>query len=178
LCQRSFVILDEIGRGTATFDGLSIAWAAVEYLYEVNKSRALFATHYHELTDLAESLPFAGNACLHAKEWDGDLVFLHDVRSGAADKSYGVQVAKLAGLPKAAVERARAVLQKLEIEQDVAEDRLGSLPLFSAPAPQAVRRTPSEVETALQGLDVNDLSPRAALDLLYELKEKAEKAER
>jgi len=138
-------LLDEIGRGTATFDGLSIAWAAVEYLYEVNGSRALFATHYHELTDLAESLPFAGNACLHAKEWDGELVFLHDVRSGAADKSYGVQVAKLAGLPKVAVD---------------------------APAPQRAAREPSEVEAALQALDVNDLSPRDALDLLYDLKEK------
>ena len=169
---RSFIILDEIGRGTATFDGLSIAWAAVEYLYEVNGSRALFATHYHELTDLAESLPFAGNACLHAKEWDGELVFLHDVRSGAADKSYGVQVAKLAGLPKVAVERARAVLQRLESEQDAAGDRLGNLPLFAAPAPQRAAREPSEVEAALQALDVNDLSPRDALDLLYDLKEK------
>lgn len=170
---RSFVILDEIGRGTATFDGLSIAWAAVEYLYEVNKSRALFATHYHELTDLVESLPFAGNACLHAKEWEGDLVFLHDVRKGAADKSYGVQVAKLAGLPKAAVDRARSVLERLETEQDAAGDRLGSLPLFSAPSPPSVARRPSAVEQALQDLDVNELSPRAALDLLYELKTKA-----
>ena len=169
---RSFVILDEIGRGTATFDGLSIAWAAVEYLYEINKCRALFATHYHELTDLAANLPAAGNACLHAKEWDGDLVFLHDVRAGAADKSYGVQVAKLAGLPKAAVDRARAVLERLESEQIEAEDRLGSLPLFSAPAQNTVPPAPSAVELALGALDVNDLSPRAALDLLYELKAK------
>ena len=170
---KSFVILDEIGRGTATFDGLSIAWAAVEYLYEVNKSRALFATHYHELTDLADSLPLAGNACLHAKEWEGDLIFLHDVRSGAADKSYGVQVAKLAGLPKAAVDRARSVLERLETEHDAAGERLGNLPLFSAPNPQKAPRIPSAVEIALDALDVNDLSPRAALDLLYELKSKA-----
>jgi len=170
---KSFVILDEIGRGTATFDGLSIAWAAVEYLYEVNKSRALFATHYHELTDLADSLPLAGNACLHAKEWEGDLIFLHDVRSGAADKSYGVQVAKLAGLPKAAVDRARSVLERLETEHDAAGERLGNLPLFSAPTPQKAPRIPSAVEIALDALDVNDLSPRAALDLLYELKSKA-----
>ena len=169
---RSFVILDEIGRGTATFDGLSIAWAAVEYLYEVNKSRALFATHYHELTDLAESLPLAGNSCLHAKEWENDLIFLHDVRAGAADKSYGVQVAKLAGLPKAAVDRARDVLNRLEADHDSAEARLGNLPLFSAPSPSKAPHQPSQVEQALAELDVNDLSPRAALDLLYELKTK------
>ncbi|MEP6343712.1 MAG: DNA mismatch repair protein MutS [Maricaulaceae bacterium] len=171
---RSFVILDEIGRGTATFDGLSIAWAAVEYLYEVNKSRALFATHYHELTDLAESLPLAGNSCLHAKEWENDLIFLHDVRAGAADKSYGVQVAKLAGLPKAAVDRARDVLTRLEADHDGTEARLGNLPLFAAPSPSLAPREPSPVEHALAALDVNDLSPRAALDLLYELKSKLE----
>ena len=108
--DRSFVILDEIGRGTSTFDGLSIAWASVEHLLEVNKSRALFATHYHELTELIDGLEGAENASLRAKEWDGDLVFLHDVKPGAADRSYGVQVAKLAGLPLAAVERARACL--------------------------------------------------------------------
>jgi DNA mismatch repair protein MutS len=170
---RSFVILDEIGRGTATFDGLSIAWAAAEHLYNVNKSRALFATHYHELTDLIDNLPLAGNACLHAKEWEGDLIFLHDVRAGAADKSYGVQVAKLAGLPKAAVDRARAVLGRLEKEQDEAGDRLGNLPLFAAPAQNAPPTPPSAVEQALRDLDVNELSPRAALDLLYELKDKA-----
>ncbi len=106
---RSFVILDEIGRGTATFDGLSIAWATVEHLHEINQSRALFATHYHELTDLAEKLGGANNACLRAKEWNGDLIFLHDVKAGAADKSYGVQVARLAGLPVQAVNRARDV---------------------------------------------------------------------
>lgn len=170
---RSFVILDEIGRGTATFDGLSIAWATVEHLHEVNKSRALFATHYHELTDLVESLKAASNASLRAKEWDGDLVFLHDVRPGAADKSYGVQVAKLAGLPPAAVNRARAVLERLESDHDNTPDKLGALPLFSSPPP-AVKAKPSAVETALSQLDVDTLSPRAALDLLYELKTKLE----
>jgi DNA mismatch repair protein MutS len=171
--DKSFVILDEIGRGTATFDGLSIAWATVEHLHTVNKSRALFATHYHELTDLADTLPAAANASLRAKEWEGELVFLHDLRPGPADKSYGVQVAKLAGLPAAAVERARAVLETLEAEQDGAPDRLGALPLFSAPRP-AQPRQPSKVETALAQLDVDSLSPRAALDLLYELKTKSE----
>jgi DNA mismatch repair protein MutS len=170
---RSFVILDEIGRGTATFDGLSIAWATVEHLHEVNGSRALFATHYHELTDLAESLSGASNASLRAKEWDGDLVFLHDVRPGAADKSYGVQVAKLAGLPAQAVARARDVLDRLESDQDGTPDLVDALPLFSAPAPVA-KAAPSAIERAVEQLDVNSLSPRDALDLLYELKEKLE----
>ncbi|MGB0908256.1 MAG: DNA mismatch repair protein MutS [Maricaulaceae bacterium] len=168
---RSFVILDEIGRGTATFDGLSIAWATTEHLHAVNKSRALFATHYHELTDLAENLDAASNASLRAKEWDGDLVFLHDVQPGAADKSYGVQVAKLAGLPPAAVTRARAVLDKLEKDQDGTPDALGALPLFTSAPPPAPRK-PSAVEIALSDMDVDTLSPRAALDVLYELKAK------
>ncbi len=169
--ERSFVILDEIGRGTATFDGLSIAWAAAEHLHAVNGSRALFATHYHELTDLIEELPAASNASLRAKEWDGDLVFLHDVRPGAADKSYGVQVAKLAGLPPAAVARARAVLTKLEADHDGQKDSLGGLPLFTASAPVPVAK-PSETEAALRALNIDELSPRAALDLIYDLKAK------
>src|SRR5690606_1167615 len=114
---RSLVILDEIGRVTATFDGLSIAWAAIEHLHEVNCSRALFATHYHELTALAARLPRLTNATVRVKEWNGDVVFLHEIVPGAADRSYGIQVAKLAGLPPSVVERARAVLTQLE-EQD------------------------------------------------------------
>ncbi len=166
--ERSFVILDEIGRGTSTFDGLAIAWACAEHLYAVNKTRALFATHYHEMTALMETLEHAGNACLRAREWQGDLVFLHDVRDGAADKSYGVQVAKLAGLPPAAIARARQVLARLEAEADKT-DTLGGLPLFSAPPPPA-RRQPSRIDKAIANLQVDELSPRAALDLLYELK--------
>ncbi len=169
--EKTFVILDEIGRGTATFDGLSIAWATAEHLHAVNKSRALFATHYHELTDLIENLDGASNSSLRAKEWDGDLVFLHDVKLGAADKSYGVQVAKLAGLPAAAVTRAREVLDKLETDHDGQKDSLGALPLFTSTPPQA-RQKPSEIEAALKNLAVDELSPRAALDLLYDLKEK------
>jgi len=169
--ERSFVILDEIGRGTATFDGLSIAWAAAEHLHEVNKSRALFATHYHELTDLIDALDGASNASLRAKEWDGDLVFLHDVRPGAADKSYGVQVAKLAGLPPAAVARAREVLNRLETDHDGQKDSLGALPLFTAAMPQAELKS-SEIEIALKRLNADELSPRAALDLIYDLKAK------
>ena len=169
--ERTFVILDEIGRGTATFDGLSIAWAAAEHLHAVNKSRALFATHYHELTDLIENLDGASNASLRAKEWDGELVFLHDVKPGAADKSYGVQVAKLAGLPPAAVARAREVLNKLEADHDGQKDSLGALPLFTA-APPAAQQKPSEIEAALKTLNADKLSPRAALDLIYDLKAK------
>jgi len=168
---RTFVILDEIGRGTSTFDGLSIAWATAEHLHAVNTSRALFATHYHELTDLVETLDAASNASLRAKEWEGDLVFLHDVRPGAADKSYGVQVAKLAGLPPVAVARARAVLSRLETEHDGAKDSLGGLPLFTA-APPREKTKPSEIELAIANLDIDTLSARNALDLLYDLKAK------
>lgn len=172
--KSTFVILDEIGRGTATFDGLSIAWASAEHLYEVNQCRALFATHYHELTNLIDGLDGAGNACLHAKEWDGDLVFLHDVRPGAADKSYGIQVAKLAGLPELAIHRAREVLNRLESSSDKAEDKLGGLPLFNA---QPVHAKPKDsiIDKAVAELDVDELSPRAALDLIYELKALSQK---
>ncbi|WP_427453331.1 DNA mismatch repair protein MutS [Litorimonas sp. WD9-15] len=170
--ERSFVILDEIGRGTSTFDGLSIAWASVEHLLTVNKSRALFATHYHELTELIEDLDGASNASLRAKEWDGDLVFLHDVRAGAADRSYGVQVAKLAGLPSAAVDRARTVLERLESDSVNTNSAPVGLPLFTA-APPPPAPKPSELDLALARLDVDALSPRQALDLLYELSGKA-----
>ena len=168
--ERSFVILDEIGRGTATFDGLSIAWAAVEHLHTVNKSRALFATHYHELTELVSGLDTAANLSLRAKEHDGELIFLHDVKAGAADRSYGIQVAKLAGLPAAAVARAKEVLNRLETEGNTAV--VGDLPLFSATPPAPAVREPSAVEQALDALDPDTLSPRDALDLLYALKKK------
>ena len=170
--ERSFVILDEIGRGTSTFDGLSIAWASVEHLLTVNKSRALFATHYHELTELIDGLDGAQNASLRAKEWDGDLVFLHDVKPGAADRSYGVQVAKLAGLPIAAVDRARAVLEQLESDSVNSAAAPVGLPLFTAAV--AAPAEPSALELALARLDVDSLSPRQALDLLYELHGKAQ----
>jgi DNA mismatch repair protein MutS len=168
---RAVIILDEIGRGTATFDGLSIAWAAVEHLLEVNKSRALFATHYHELTDLAAEHTAASNASLRAKEHAGGLVFLHDIADGPADKSYGVQVARLAGLPPAAVARAREVLTRLEAESDTRAP-LDALPLFSAQIAPAQPAAPSAIETALAQIDPNDLSPRDALELLFDLKAK------
>jgi DNA mismatch repair protein MutS len=139
----------------------------------INKCRALFATHYHELTELVESLDFADNACLRAKEWDGDLVFLHDVREGPADKSYGIAVAKLAGVPARAISRAKAVLARLEKELEQSANGLGELPLFSASAPIVTAPAkPSEIDEAISSLDVDALSPRQALDLLYDLKKK------
>ncbi|MBM2575560.1 DNA mismatch repair protein MutS [Jannaschia sp. Os4] len=169
--DRSLVILDEIGRGTATWDGLSIAWSVLEHLHEVNRCRALFATHYHELTALAARLDGVENRTVAVREWEGDVVFLHEVREGAADRSYGVQVAKLAGLPDAAVSRAREVLRALEEGEQGAQPAalIDDLPLFrAAPAPAPPRD--SGVEARLRDLRPDDLSPREALDLLYELK--------
>jgi DNA mismatch repair protein MutS len=166
----SFVILDEVGRGTSTYDGLAIAWAAVEHLHNKNTCRALFATHYHELTTLASELDGAANVSLRAKEWQDGLVFLHDVQPGPADKSYGVQVAKLAGLPKAAVRRAEQVLKTLEADPARAE----TLPLFAATPAPAEPLTPepvsSEADTLLAAIDPDTLTPREALDLVYKLK--------
>ncbi|HXQ16307.1 MAG TPA: DNA mismatch repair protein MutS, partial [Caulobacteraceae bacterium] len=169
---RSFVILDEIGRGTATYDGLAIAWACAEALHDVNRCRALFATHYHELAALEQRLAHVSNLSLRAKEWNGDLVFLHEAGPGPADRSYGVQVAKLAGVPPAVVARARQVLERLESEA-VAHQDLAELPLFAAmaaPAAPAYRAGPSPVEAALAQLDVDGMSPREAMDALYRLK--------
>jgi DNA mismatch repair protein MutS len=173
--ERSLVILDEIGRGTATFDGLSIAWACVEHLHEATKARALFATHYHELTALSERLDALSPHCMRVKEWDGEVVFLHEVAPGAADRSYGIHVAKLAGLPANVIARAEDVLQALEKgEQSGAVTRLvDDLPLFrvaSRPAQPARPTGPSEVERALEDINPDDLSPREALDSLYRLK--------
>jgi DNA mismatch repair protein MutS len=172
---RALVILDEIGRGTATFDGLSIAWAVVEYLHEKNRCRGLFATHYHELTALAEKLPQLSNHTLKVKEWEGELVFLHEVGPGAADRSYGIQVAKLAGLPDAVLARASDVLHTLEKSgQTGASAKLvDDLPLFSLAAPAkatAAVQPPSPAEAALGRTDIDALSPKQALDLLYQLK--------
>jgi DNA mismatch repair protein MutS len=165
---RALVILDEIGRGTATFDGLSIAWAAVEHLHAVNTCRALFATHYHELTRLVDELEAAGNLSLKAKEWKGDLVFLHEVQKGPADRSYGVEVAKRAGLPPAAVARATEILDRLESDGAPAA-ALADLPLFSTKPPEPAAK-PSAVEARLKTIDVDNLTPREALDLIYALK--------
>jgi len=167
---RSLVILDEIGRGTATYDGLAIAWACAEALHEVNRCRGLFATHYHELAVLEGRLSYVANLSLRAKEWNGDLIFLHEAGPGPADRSYGVQVAKLAGVPPAVVARARDVLDRLEREAG-APAHLDDLPLFAASAPPPAGRTgPSPVELALADLDPDSMSPREALEALYRLR--------
>ena len=176
--DRALVILDEIGRGTATYDGLSIAWATLEYLHDVNRCRALFATHYHEMTALSGKLEGVDNATVAVKEWEGAVIFLHEVRKGAADRSYGVQVAQLAGLPDAVITRARVVLDALEKgerEGGVMQKTLiDDLPLFSASAsraPKSIQR--SAVEERLADIIPDELTPREALDLLYKLKEAA-----
>ncbi|WP_371815211.1 DNA mismatch repair protein MutS [Agrobacterium sp. AGB01] len=172
--ERSLVILDEIGRGTATFDGLSIAWAAVEHLHEINACRGLFATHFHELTVLSEKLGRLSNATMRVKEWDGEVIFLHEVGPGAADRSYGIQVARLAGLPASVVDRARDVLTRLEDadRKNPASQLIDDLPLFQ----MAVRRedtrkaSASKVEEAVKALNPDEMTPREALDALYALK--------
>ena len=169
---RSFVVLDEIGRGTATFDGLSIAWATLEYLHEVNRARVLFATHYHELTALADRLTHAANATVEVKEWRDEIVFLYRVVAGAADRSYGIHVAKLAGLPGPVLARAGEVLDALEKADgrpkpaDLADD----LPLFQAAKPPTGLGEPSALERALETLNPDGLTPKEALEALYRLK--------
>jgi DNA mismatch repair protein MutS len=169
---RALVILDEIGRGTATFDGLSIAWATVEHLHEVNTCRALFATHFHELTALSARLPRLHNATVRVKEWHGEVVFLHEVTAGAADRSYGIQVAKLAGLPSAVIVRAQEVLSKLEAEDRASPKGFADLPLFAAAPPPAPQKDSAldRVLAALSALNPDEMSPREAMDALYALK--------
>ncbi len=171
--DRALVILDEIGRGTATYDGLSIAWATLEHLHDVNRCRALFATHYHEMTGLSDKLDGVANATVTVKEWEGDVIFLHEVKRGTADRSYGVQVARLAGLPTAVVERARVVLEALEKGEREGKQKavIDDLPLFSTtPAPVQAKTAPSEVEARLKDVFPDDLSPKEALNLIYELR--------
>tara|TARA_R110000751_G_scaffold31211_14_gene79640 strand:- start:7297 stop:9369 length:2073 start_codon:yes stop_codon:yes gene_type:complete len=172
----ALVILDEIGRGTATYDGLSIAWATLEHLHDANRCRTLFATHYHELTALADRLDGLRCATMAVREWQGDVIFLHEVRPGAADRSYGVQVARLAGLPPSVIERAREVLDALE-EGDrqgggKARALVDDLPLFSAAPPPRkapAASAPSDLEARLEMIAPDELTPRQALDLVYEL---------
>jgi DNA mismatch repair protein MutS len=174
------VILDEIGRGTATYDGLSIAFATIEHLNAVNRSRALFATHYHELTRLAATLPRMTNLALRVTEWKGDLVFLHEVAPGAADRSYGVQVAKLAGLPSAVVERARTILAELESgnRSGSALKKLDDLPLFSyAPKPPEAAPKRDALRDKLATIDPDEMTPREAQAALYGLKQLAKEDE-
>jgi DNA mismatch repair protein MutS len=173
--ERALVILDEIGRGTATFDGLSIAWATIEHLHEANRCRALFATHFHEMTALAAKLPRLHNATMRVKEWQGDVVFLHEVIAGATDRSYGIQVAKLAGLPASVIDRAKVVLAQIEAEDRVSPARrlIDDLPLFASARPAAPAQQDSALIAlveALAALNPDDMSPRDALEALYALK--------
>jgi DNA mismatch repair protein MutS len=172
---RALVILDEIGRGTATFDGLSIAWACVEHLHEVNRCRALFATHFHELTALASRLARLANVTMKVREWQGEVIFLHEVGPGSADRSYGIQVAKLAGLPHSVVARAAQVLEVLERSEQASarRDLVDDLPLFAAARPASAPRihaAPSEIEHMVDALVPDELSPRDALEFVYRLK--------
>ncbi|HET6942679.1 MAG TPA: DNA mismatch repair protein MutS, partial [Sphingomicrobium sp.] len=168
---QSLVILDEIGRGTSTYDGLAIAWAVVEAMHDQVKCRTVFATHYHELTRLAGRLDCLSLHHVRAREWKGDLVLLHEVADGAADRSYGIAVAKLAGLPQKVVARAKSVLSKLEAGRDATGGiaaGLDDLPLFAATAePEHVA---DPLATALESVDPDRLSPREALEALYALK--------
>ncbi|MGX9856894.1 DNA mismatch repair protein MutS [Limimaricola variabilis] len=172
--DRALVILDEIGRGTATYDGLSIAWAVLEHLQGINRCRGIFATHYHEMTQLAERLEGVATATMAVREWRGEVIFLHEVRRGTADRSYGVQVARLAGLPASVVERARVVLAALESGEAGSGAKpkalIDDLPLFAAAAPAEAKAPASAVEERLRTLRPDDLSPREALDLVYELR--------
>lgn len=176
--DRALVILDEIGRGTATYDGLSIAWATLEHLHDVNRARALFATHYHEMTALAAKLDGVDNATVTVKEWEGDVIFLHEVKKGAADRSYGVQVAQLAGLPAAVIARARVVLEALEKGEReggaTQKTLIDDLPLFSTtPTPPPAPVKASAVDQLMGEILPDELTPREALDLIYKLKEAA-----
>ncbi len=168
--ERALVILDEIGRGTATFDGLSIAWASLEHLHEVNRCRTLFATHFHELTALSAKLKRLLNATVRVKEFQNDVVFLHEVAPGVADRSYGVQVAKLAGLPAAVVERARIVLGELEASDRTSPSKkmIDDLPLFSSARNAEPKTDP--LGDALRKIDPDALTPKEALEALYQLK--------
>ncbi len=170
--EHSLVILDEIGRGTATYDGLSIAWAVVEYLHDTIQCRGLFATHYHELTRLAEQLPGLSCHTMQVKEWQGEVKFLHQVIAGTADRSYGIHVAQLAGLPPPVLQRARAILRQLESGEANAplHQLTTELPLF-AQADAPTEASSDALRERLQAVSLDDLTPRDALALLYELKE-------
>ncbi|WP_037507412.1 MutS-related protein, partial [Rhizorhabdus wittichii] len=176
--ERSFVILDEVGRGTSTYDGLAIAWAVVEAVHDINRCRCLFATHYHELTRLAERLDALSLHHVRAREWKGELVLLHELADGPADRSYGIAVAKLAGLSPPVLARARDVLKKLEAGRAAPGGLaagLDDLPLFAAAA-QVEEAAPDPLRHEIETIDVDSLSPREALDILYRLKTLAREA--
>lgn len=168
--EKSLVILDEVGRGTATYDGLSIAWSVIEHLHDVNKCRALFATHYHELTALSNRMDKIDLYTMRIKEWKGEIVFLHEICQGATDRSYGIHVGKLAGLPSCVIKRAEEILQQLEEKKQEQKPLFDDLPLFSQYLQTISQEKESPALEALKKLDVDSLSPRDALDYLYTLK--------
>lgn len=170
--ERSLVILDEIGRGTATYDGLSIAWACVEYLHNANKSRSIFATHYHELTSLSETLSHLSCYTVQVKEWNDSIVFMHKVIQGNANRSYGIHVAELAGLPASVIKRSEIILEKLAADNadNTAQQIIKDLPLFDLTETKPDEK--SEIENRLEEINPDTLTPREALDLIYELKKK------
>ena len=172
--ERSLVILDEIGRGTATFDGLSLAWSTLEYLHNINKCRGLFATHYHELTRLENSLPQMKCYTLNIREWKNDIIFLHEIIKGSANRSYGIHVAKLAGMPKDLLKRATMLLHELE-QNNVAktlDEKIVNMPLFSAPQENSLQTAAEKhpIINAVEAIDPETLTPREALDFLFKLK--------
>ena len=170
--ERALVILDEIGRGTATYDGLSIAWATVEHLHEANRCRALFATHYHELTSLAEKLSALRCATMRIKEWNKDIIFLHEVAEGVADRSYGIHVAGMAGLPASVIARAENVLAALEAKASLGKssDLAAHVPKFEAATPASAKTLNPELEKLLAAIKPDELSPKEALELIYRIK--------
>ena len=173
--ERAFVILDEIGRGTSTFDGLSIAWATTEHLHDINRCRSLFATHYHELTALTQRLPTLRCYTMRIKEWQKEIIFLHEVIAGTADRSYGIHVARMAGLPKPVIARAEQILTQLESgsSADKAKSSLGALPLFAAAPVETVAQGKAlcdELDALLSAAQPDEMSAKQALDLLYQIK--------
>src|SRR5439155_21241677 len=170
---RSLILLDEVGRGTATFDGLAIAWAVVEHLQTQTQAKTLFATHYHELTELADLLPGVRNYHVSVKESGSNIIFLRKLEPGSADKSYGIEVARLAGLPPAVIERAREILARHEQSEHSLSERLASTPVSEQSGPvQLTIFTPlnAEVVRAIEEADLNNMRPLEALNLLAELK--------
>ncbi len=186
--DRSLVILDEIGRGTATYDGLSIAWATLEHLHDVLKCRTLFATHYHELTELAGKLKSMACYTMRVKEWNNEIIFMHEVMKGAASRSYGIHVAQIAGLPKTVIQRAETILSILEkLKPEFSVDESSQLPLFQVRESDQNFKSESFVSEEMQSniasftkmrdnlADVNpdDMTPKQALEVLYQLKKMA-----
>jgi DNA mismatch repair protein MutS len=171
--EKSLVILDEVGRGTSTYDGLSLAWAITEHIANKIKCRTLFATHYHELTALAELLVNVKNCNVAVREWMDEVVFLHKIVPGGTDKSYGIHVAKLAGIPKSILERSKEILAELEntFQKEAAGDKLTKQRTKESDSAPLFDQKEKDVLEKLKGLDVNNLTPIQAINLLNEIKD-------